>query len=142
MDDIEYVLNKHNCIKRINTPSTTLKVIEEFVYFKLPDDYRKFLIDYQGFEKAFGKEYMQLWDIDNLLENNDGYEIQKYMEQFIGIGSNMGGELIALELINENVYKIILAPFICFQDKQDHIEIGSSFTDFLLRLDREQEWFI
>lgn len=52
----------------------------------------------------------------------------------------MGGELIALELCDNGEYRIVLTPFVDL-DKTYHIEIGSSFTDFLIRMDSGKEWF-
>jgi hypothetical protein len=53
----------------------------------------------------------------------------------------MGGELIALEYIDINNYRIILTPFILFYEKENHRIIGDSFTDFLMRLDNNEKWF-
>jgi hypothetical protein len=141
MDQLEYVLTKHNCSQRIITPKITVQRIEELSNFTLPTDYKTFLLKYQGFEKSFGNQYMAIWDIDELLEMNQSYEILEHLSQTLGIGSNMGGELIAIEYIDKNNYKIILAPFIGLEDKENHVEIGYSFTDFLIRLDKAQEWF-
>lgn len=48
----------------------------------------------------------------------------------LGIGDNGSGECIALEKCINAKTRVILSSFIDL-DKQYHIEIGSSFTDFL-----------
>jgi hypothetical protein len=57
----------------------------------------------------------------------------------LGIGGNGSGEFIAIEHFGNNNLRIVLSPFII--EKEAHIEIGTSFTDFLQRLENEQEWF-
>ena len=141
MNSVELVLSKYGCSKRIERSNQTIKQIEKQIGFILPEDYANFLIKFRGFEKFIGPEYMQIWDIDNLLEKNASYEIIELLPRTIGIGSNMGGELIALEYIDINNYKIILTPFILFYEKENHIIIGNSFTDFLMRLDNNEKWF-
>jgi hypothetical protein len=141
MNSLELVLSKYGCLERIEQSSQTIMQIEKQIGFILPEDYANFLIKFQGFEKFVGPEYMQIWDIDNLLENNASYEIIELLPLKIGIGSNMGGELIALEYIDINNYRIILTPFILFYEKENHRIIGDSFTDFLMRLDNNEKWF-
>jgi hypothetical protein len=46
---------------------------------------------------------------------------------------------IAIEHLDDNNLRIVLSPFII--EKEAHIEIGTSFTDFLQRLENGQEWF-
>jgi hypothetical protein len=70
MNSLELVLSKYGCLERIEQSSQTIMQIEKQIGFILPEDYANFLIKFQGFEKFVGPEYMQIWDIDNLLENN------------------------------------------------------------------------
>ena len=141
MEFIDNVLNKHKCSKRIIQPKTTVEHIENAIGFKIPSDYKQFLVRYQGFEKFFGPEYMALWDMDELIEMNQSYEIIELLPRSLGIGSNMGGELIALKYFGNQSYEIVLTPFICFHEKENQLQIGNSFTDFLIRLDNEEKWF-
>jgi hypothetical protein len=83
---------------------------------------------------------MRLWDFDELVETNKDYGIFDNLSNTLGIGGNGSSEFIAIELISNGNYRIVLSPFIDL-DKQYHIEIGTSFTDFLVRLDNGQEWF-
>lgn len=50
----------------------------------------------------------------------------------IGIGDNGAGEFIGLEKFSDGRIKIILTPFIDLE-REYHIEIGNSFSDFLTR---------
>ncbi|MFD0939377.1 SMI1/KNR4 family protein [Pedobacter boryungensis] len=140
MKIFEEILNKYNFPKRTEKPSTTIAQIESVVKFNLPTDYKTYIQNYSGFETYIGEAFVRLWDLDELLATNKDYEIFDNLPNTLAIGGNGSSEFIAIELINISDYRIVLSPFIDL-DKQYHIEIGTSFSDFLLRLDKGQEWF-
>lgn len=140
MEIFEKILDKYNCPKRTEKSLATVDEIESIIKFKLPTDYKKYLQNYLGFEEHIGQEYMRLWDFDELLETNKDYGIFDNLPNTLGIGGNGSSEFIAIELLYSGDYRIVLSPFIDL-DKQNHIEIGTSFTDFLVRLDNGQELF-
>jgi hypothetical protein len=140
MKKFEEIIIKYNCQKRIDRSFTTVEQIESIVKFKLPTDYKYYIQNYLGFEETIGKEFIQFWDFNELLETNINYGITDNLPNTLGIGGNGGSEFIAIELIAKEQYRIVLSPFIDL-DKQYHIEIGTSFTDFLVRLENGQEWF-
>jgi hypothetical protein len=140
MELFETILIKYDCPKRTEKPLATVHQIESIVKFSLPTDYKTYIQNYLGFEEHIGQEFMRLWDIDELIETNKGYGIFDNLPNTLGIGGNGSGEFIAIELIDSGKYRIVLSPFIDL-DKHYHIEIGTSFTDFLVRLDKGQEWF-
>lgn len=140
MEQFQQILLKYNWPSRTEERKTSLKEIEEMIGFNLPYDYNMFIQKYFGYEEFIGKEYVRLWDADELMEQNLGYDIIANLPMTIGIGGNGASECIAIEMKSKNNYRIVLTPFIDL-DKQNHIEIGSSFTDFLERLDNGKEWF-
>jgi len=140
MNEVGELLIKYNCPKRAAKPIITVEEIENTVNFKLPDDYLTFAQNYSGFEEFIGEEFVRLWDFDELAERNKGYQIFTYLPKTLGIGGNGGGEFIAMEQLDDGKLRIVLSPFIDL-DRQYHIEIGTSFTDFLMRLDNGEEWF-
>ena len=140
MEQFEQILIKHNCTTRNGIPKTTIEEIENVINFKLQSDYRTFLQYYSGFEEQIGTEFLRLWDIDELLEMNKEYAIIDNLTNTLGIGGNGGGEFIAIEWIDEENVRIVLSPFIDL-NQRNHIEIGTSFTDFLTRLDGGKSWF-
>jgi hypothetical protein len=81
-----------------------------------------------------------LLELDELLELNKNIKVVDNLRNTLGIGGNGSSELIALEYFDENNFKIVLTPLIDL-DKECHIVIGKSFTDFLVRLENGQEWF-
>ena len=94
--------------KRTEEPKTTLKEIEDMVGFTLPSDYSMFIQKYFGYEEFIGKEYVRIWDVDELMEQNLGYDIADNLPMTIGIGGNGAGECIAIEMTSTNNYLIVL----------------------------------
>jgi hypothetical protein len=121
-------------------PDGSIEAIEKIIKFKLPEDYKYYLENFNEQEYFIGPECLRLWDLDNLLENNYGYNISDNLINTIGIGANMSSECIAIEYLGQNKYRVVLTPFIDL-DAKYHIEIGASFTDMLIRLDNGKEWF-
>jgi hypothetical protein len=137
---MDNILNKYNWPTRTTVGDMDIKHIEKKIGFELPNDYKYFLSKYQRHETQIGKESFNLWDLDNLLSLNEGYEILLYLPNTFGRGDNGSGEFIGIEKTGIEDFRIILTPFIDL-DRQDHIEIGVSFTDFILRMDNGEKWF-
>jgi hypothetical protein len=140
METVNELLLKYNCPRRTQKAQTTIEQIQNIVKFNLPDDYSIFVQNYLGFEEFIGSEFVRLWDVDEIIETNKNYQIFDNLPKTLGIGGNGSSEFIAIEQTNDNSIRVILSPFIGL-DKQYHIEIGNSFTEFLQRLDNGQEWF-
>ena len=71
---------------------------------------------------------------------NTEYEITENLKNIIAIGGNGSSELIAIEFIKSEEFRIVLVPAIDL-DKANYIEIGNSFADFLYRLENGKDWF-
>jgi SMI1/KNR4 family protein SUKH-1 len=140
MEQFEQILVKYGCPRRVQKPSFSIDEIEAAIGFKLPSDYAFYTQNYLGFEGSIREAHVRLWGINELMEQNKGYGIIDNLANTLGIGTNGGGEFIAIELLEIDNYRVVLSPFIDL-DKKYHIEIGSSFSDFLIRLDQGQEWF-
>lgn len=110
---------------------TTIAQIEHIINFRLPTDEKPYIQNYLGFEELIGKEFMRLWDFDELVETNKDYGIIANLPNTLGIGGNGNSEFIAIEFAKNGNYRIILSSFINL-DKLYHIESGSSFTNFLV----------
>jgi len=140
MDELNRIFQKYEFGKSQDVNSELINQVEQFIGFTLPPDYKFYLQNFEEFEGFIGSGYVALWDLKSLLDNNTGYLIKEALPSFLGIGSNRGGELLTLEYLEENAYRVALVPFIGME-KDVAIEIGISFTDFLVRLDNEQDWF-
>lgn len=140
MKTVDEVLKKYDWPTRTTSDKSDLLDIEREIGFELPDDYKDFLLRHGGHETQIGEEYVKLWDKNDLISLNQDYKIFENLPGTIGIGDNGAGEFIGIEIRNDGGLRVVLIPFIDL-DKQYHIEIGKSFTDFLLRLDRRDKWF-
>ena len=137
---MDNILKKYNWPIKDTVEDLDFKEIESQIGFELPEDYKEFLQKYSFYETQIEEESFKLWDFDKLLDWNNGYEIIDNLKMTIGIGDNGGGEFIGLEKLTDGKTRIILTPFIDL-DKEYHIEIGNSFTDFLTRMDNGEKWF-
>ncbi|WP_312191724.1 SMI1/KNR4 family protein [Sphingobacterium sp.] len=140
MKTVNELLLKYNCPKRTQKAKRKIEQIQRILNFNLPNDYLFFLQNYSGFEQFIGPQFVRLWDIDELIGANIDYQIFENLPKTLAIGGNGSSEFIAIEQTVDNSIRVVLTPFIDL-DKQYHIEIGISFTDFLQRLDNGQEWF-
>lgn len=134
------IVEKYGSRKKDKSAMEKIQLVESMIGFELPHDYRQFVERYEGFENIIGKEFIRLWDVEDLIQSNVDYQIFNELEHTIGIGTNGGGEFIAIEKIAINEFRIILSPLIDLSKKY-HIEIGLTFTDFLIRLEKGEEWF-
>lgn len=140
MTELETIFTKYNFPKRTTKPTTKFEQIENQIGFQLPEDYKFYLDNYGEHEEFVGPELVNLWDIDELLSRNKDTGIFDNLPLTLGIGNNPSSEFIAIEFMDNGIYRIVLSPFIDL-DKQYHIDIGNSFTDFFIRLDTGKEWF-
>ncbi|QOG04416.1 SMI1/KNR4 family protein [Flavobacterium sp. MDT1-60] len=139
-EHLERIIKKYSFPKRDVNSTVEIIDIELYSKLKLPKDYVFYLENYHGIDQFIGVEFINLWSLEEIIETNKNYNIVEELQHTIGIGSNGSGEFIGITLDkNENI-KIILSPFIDLNTKY-HIEIGTSFTDFLDRLDNGIDWF-
>jgi hypothetical protein len=139
MEKFREILDHHHWPAQNIQPNTSIKDIEALIGFVLPRDYISFLNNYAGHESHIGLEYVRLWDLDEVIETNIGYGING-IPNTLGIGSNGASEFIAIEMLDDKTYRIVISPYIDL-DQEYHIEIGFSFTDFLVRLNDNKNWF-
>ncbi|MBO9659851.1 MAG: SMI1/KNR4 family protein [Chitinophagaceae bacterium] len=139
MEKFEKILVKYEAERRTDKPQTSFEEVEKLVHLKLPDDYRKFVLNYMWFGNFIREQYVVLFDFDEIIEINRDYGVFQYLSKTLVIGGNGSGELIALEQLNDNRLRVVLTPWLV--EEEGHIEIGNSFTDMLERLDNGQEWF-
>ena len=74
-----------------------------------------------------------------MIEENKGLEIDKYLPDFFGFGSNGGGELFAFEINQGKPWKIVMIPFIPME-ANEAITIAQDFEEFIRAIGREYEW--
>lgn len=140
MDDLLQIMSKYDFPRRDIKSSVEVSDVESYSNLKLPNDYVFFLENYFGIDQFIGVEFINLWSLDEIIEANKSYCIVAELTRTIGIGSNGSGEFIGIETDQSDNVRIILSPFIDLSSNYN-IQIGTSFTDFLIRLDNKVEWF-
>ena len=139
-EHLERIIAKYSFPKRDISTSVEIAEIEAYSKLKLPEDYVFYLENYFGIDQFIGVEFINLWSLEEIIQSNENYNIVDKLSQTIGIGSNGSGEFIGIKFDQYENVKIILSPFIDLNSKHN-IEIGTSFTDFLVRLDNGVDWF-
>ncbi|MFB3388110.1 SMI1/KNR4 family protein [Flavobacterium sp. LAR06] len=137
---LEKIIKKYSFPKRDVNSTVEVNDVELYSKLKLPEDYVFYLENYHGLDQFIGVEFINLWSLEEIIGANKNYNIVEGLQQTIGIGSNGSGEFIGIKFEHDENVKIILSPFIDLNSKYN-IEIGTSFTDFLVRLDNGVDWF-
>jgi hypothetical protein len=119
-------------------PLESIRAVEEHLATAFPTDYMAFMHESNGGEGDVGnKGYLQLWPIETLVERNTAYETKEYFPGFVFLGSNGGGEGIALRS-GADGSSLFLMPFI--GDAGDALFGGRSFVEFLSNYGSGQIW--
>jgi hypothetical protein len=140
MEDLQAIISKYDFPKRDINSSVQIAEIESYSNLKLPEDYVFYLENYLGIDQFIGVEFIKLWSLEEIIEANKSYKIVEELNRTIGIGTNGSGEFIGIEIDQFENVKIILSPFVSLNSRNNTV-IGTSFTDFLIRLDNKIEWF-
>lgn len=135
MENLEYLLEKFGFVKQTRVDND-FRRIENFIGFQLPDDYKYYLNNYKPFEDFVGEQYIALYTVADLVALNN---LNALLSNTIAIGSDGASETIGISFLETSNYKIVMAQYI--QNVDDYIEIGTSFTDMLKRLDEGLKWF-
>lgn len=106
----------------------------------LPEEYINFITNYDGATGDLPVQpyYFQFWRIKEILENNQGYEIQENLPNYFGIGGNGGGEFFAINLKNKKIFTI---PFVPMQET-DALLVARSFKEFEIMLGLSEDKYL
>jgi hypothetical protein len=126
---IEFPLQLEGFKARSPANRTDIDACEIDSGYRLPSDYKDFLVEHDGGEGFIGASYAQLWGVRALVEMNREYEVSTYTPGLFLFGSSGGGEAFGFDYrISE--LAIIAVPFIVMA-WEDAIPISSSFTGFI-----------
>jgi len=135
------ILDNYNFIRKNANISSIVEMLEYKVGFLLPDDYKEYLANFTAFEGSINSSYIKLWDIDQLLAFNEGYEIFRSMPNTFGIGSNGSGGLLAMEREDSGLISYVKTPFTLLNPEQNEY-LASSFTEFIEKLALEENMLV
>lgn len=89
-----------------------LPAIETKLGKTLPADYKELLEISNGGEGSLGKEYLMIWAVEELVEYNQQYEVEKYAPGWLVFGSNGGGEAYAFDYRSGQFGGVVKVPFV------------------------------
>lgn len=112
-----------------NKPSTQneVDIFLEKIDFKLPVGYIDFMKGANGAEIITEENYVLLWPLNEIFQNNQDYRVEEFAGDFVIIGSNGGGEAFVIEKESGNIY---MMPFIGM-GREDAILMGKTFSEFM-----------
>jgi cell wall assembly regulator SMI1 len=102
--------------------------------WKMPQDYRDFLLKKNGGEGLIGDNYLILWSAEDLAQFNKDYEVLEYAPGLILIGSDGGGEGFAFD-VREKPAPIVQVPFIGMALEYATV-IAPDFDSFIKRMNQ------
>lgn len=114
-----------------NLPASTESIDQCSARLKrrLPPDYARFLQRMNGGEGFIGENYVALWRVEDLFDQNANYKVQQFAPGLLIFGSNGGGEAFAFDMRFEPP-PVVAVPFVPM-DLDDAIRIAPSFDDFM-----------
>jgi hypothetical protein len=107
--------------------------------YPLPASYLAFLAFSNGGEGALavGPGWFVIWPAEEVLESNQGYQVEKELPGFFGFGSDGGGELFAFDTRSPQPWKIVMIPFIPMQERYA-VVVAESFEQFVRAMGHER----
>src|SRR5687767_4828563 len=107
--------------------------------FKLPAEYLSFLRYSNGGEGLLCIEpwYFQLLSAEEVIEYNHGYNVEEFLPGWFAIGSNGGGEMLAIRKRDGSPCPVYMVPFIPMAES-DAVQIAHDFEMFAMALGRTE----
>jgi hypothetical protein len=119
-----------------NSPTTLkeIRVVEEQLEIKFPDDYIEFMLSSNGGQGQINERYLRLWEIECIVESNgiDGYSILEFAPGLVVIGSDEGGTAIGYDFRSRHP-KLVEVDFIGL-DINNPFYSTENFIDYIEHL--------
>ena len=135
--DISHLLEQSGA-KWIRCEPASLDSIQHLVdsaALEFPEEYLAFLAysNGGGGELGVNPGWFQLWPAEEVVDLNQGYEVEMNIPGFFGFGSNGGGELLAFDARQGRPWPIVMVPFIPMR-VEEAIVIADDFAAFILAI--------
>jgi hypothetical protein len=108
--------------------------------FTLPPEYLSFLRYSSGGEGSLCIEpwYFRLCPAEEVIAYNRGYRVAEFLPGYFAIGSNGGGEMLAIREQEGSPCPVYMVPFIPMADS-DAVQITHDFEMFAMALGRDED---
>lgn len=105
--------------------------------FDLPEEYLTLLRYSNGGEGFLCIEpwYFQLCSAEEVVEYNHGYKVDEFLPGWFAIGSNGGGEMLAIRKRDGSPCPVYMVPFVPMAEI-DAVQIAHDFEMFAMALGR------
>jgi len=116
----------------LNPPTTekTINEVEKGLGIKFPCEYFELMKSANGVEGKIGENsYIAIWQIENLIQYNEGYAVAEFAPGLLIFGSDGGDTAYAFDT-RDNSMPIVAVPFIGM-DIEEITFIGNTFIEFL-----------
>lgn len=123
----------------LNDPAdlNVIQNVEEQLGFLFPKEYVNFLLHANGGEGPIGENYLQLWSVEELIKDNEGYNVEEFAPGMLIIGSDGGDTAYCIDTRSKEK-PFVSMPFIGMD--LDEVEpCGSTFKEFLEFLSTEPD---
>ena len=97
----------------------------------LPADFLEFLGSSNGGEGFLGEAYVVIWSVEDIVELNKLYEVERYAPGLLLFGSDGGGEGYAFDTTQEGP-PVVRVPLVGMNRSLMCVE-GRSFGDFVTK---------
>ena len=121
-------------VKRRKTSQQMLKKIAAQLNISWPPGYEEFMLTSNGAEGFIGKQYLQLWKVQDIPDMNKELQSDEFTPGIIMFGSDGGDEAYAFDS-TRSPQMIIRMPFI-MSDSDEITDMGDSFESFLITLSK------
>lgn len=116
----------------LNPPTTekTINEVEEELDIKFPCEYVDLMTITNGGEGKIGDtSYIAIWQIENIIQYNEGYAVEEFAPGLLIFGSDGGDTAYAFDTRDKSMH-IVEVPFIGM-DIEEIIYRGNNFIEFL-----------
>ncbi|ANU23397.1 SMI1/KNR4 family protein [Planococcus donghaensis] len=115
----------------LNDPAdpNVIRNVEDQLGFQFPIEYVNFLLHSNGGEGPIGENYLKLWRVDDLIEDNEGYSVEEFAPGLLIIGSDGGDTAYCIDTRSKEM-PFVSMPFIGMD--LDEVEpCGPTFNECL-----------
>ena len=112
------------------TDVSNILLVEKQLNINFPEQSKNFLILHNGAEGPIGEySYLAIWKIEEIVELNEGYNVNEFNPGLIYFASDGGGMLYAFDMRNDSKFVVELpSDSVYFEEVE---KVADTFDDFI-----------